>query len=343
MVICTDKKYVFVKVYKTGGTSIYHELRKHSKSQNNLGHMYHHGIIPTGVLQDYNTAVKWFRLSAEQGDVSAQYNLGQMYRNGQGVPQDDKTAVKWYRLAADQGDAYAQYNLGFMYEKGKGVPQDYKTAVKWFRLAAEQGYAFAQFNLGVMYEKGRGVSQDYKTAVKWYRLAAERGHDSGDQRHDDSGVKRKHDHVKSSWIKENIFLELGLDWDKYFKFGFVRNPWDRELSNYFFNSGKLKPPEDISFKEWLNIRLQKNGFIRSHNSPQCDYLTDVNYVARFENYDEEVKYLFNRIGVPMPQPLMHINKTDHKPYYEYYDDIDIMKVHQWYEKDIEMYNYEFGE
>ena len=292
MVICTDKKYVFVKVYKTGGTSIYRELKKHSKSQ---------------------------------------YGLGSMYANGKGVLQDSKTAEKWYKLAAEQGYADAQNNLGHMYRNGTGVLQDYKTALKWYRLAAEQGHASAQYNLGLMYENGDGVSQDYKTAVN----AAEQGHDSG--------VKRKHDHVKSSWIKENAFPELGLDWDKYFKFGFVRNPWDRELSNYFFNSGKLKPPEDISFKEWLNIRLQKNGFIRSHNSPQCDYLTDVNYVARFENYDEEVKYLFNRIGVPMPQPLMHINKTDHKPYYEYYDDIDIMKVHQWYEKDIEMYNYEFGE
>jgi len=326
--ICTDKKYVFVKVYKTGGTSIYRELKKHSKSQYGLGSMYANG---KGVLQDSKTAEKWYKLAAEQGYADAQNNLGHMYRNGTGVLQDYKTALKWYRLAAEQGFAFAQYNLGQMYRKGQGVPQDYKTAVKWYRLAAEQGHASAQYNLGLMYENGDGVSQDYKTAVN----AAEQGHDFG--------VKRKHDHVKSSWIKENAFPELGLDWDKYFKFGFVRNPWDRELSNYFFNSGKLKPPEDISFKEWLNIRLRKNGFISSHNSPQCDYLTDVNYVARFENYDEEVKYLFNRIGVPMPQPLMHINKTDHKPYYEYYDGIDIMKVQQWYEKDIEMYNYEFGE
>tara|TARA_Y100000310_G_scaffold238805_1_gene242328 strand:+ start:239 stop:826 length:588 start_codon:yes stop_codon:yes gene_type:complete len=148
-------------------------------------------------------------------------------------------------------------------------------------------------------------------------------------------------HIESSWMKENKFPELGLDWDEYFKFGFVRNPWDRELSNYFYNGGKLKPPEDISLKEWLNINLRKDGLIRAHNTPQCDYLTDVNYVARFENYAEEVKYLFNRIGVPMSQPLMHINKTSHKPYWEYYDDADIMKVHEWYKKDIEMYNYEF--
>ena len=167
----------------------------------------------------------------------------------------------------------------------------------------------------------------------------------------DSGVKHltriqngeQTRHVESSWIKENIFPKKGLDWDEYFKFGFVRNPWDRELSNYFFNGGKLKPPEDVPFKEFLNAHLFKGGQINITNIPQCDYLIDVNYVARFENYIEEVKYLFNRIDVPMSQPLMHMNKTEHKPYWEYYDDADIIKVEEWYKKDIEMYNYEFGE
>ncbi len=52
-----------------------------------------------------------------------------------------------YRLAAEQGNAYAQFNLGFMYDNGQGVPKDYKTAVKWYRLAAKQRYAPAQYNL----------------------------------------------------------------------------------------------------------------------------------------------------------------------------------------------------
>ena len=76
---------------------------------------------------------------------------------GHGVPQDDKTAVKWYKLAAEQGHALAQYNLGWVYDTGKGVPQDYKTAVKWYTLAAEQGNARAQNNLGLMYDNGKGV------------------------------------------------------------------------------------------------------------------------------------------------------------------------------------------
>jgi TPR repeat protein len=52
------------------------------------------------VQEDDVEAVKWFRLAAEQGDASAQYNLGVMYTNGEGVPKDDVTAARWYRLAA---------------------------------------------------------------------------------------------------------------------------------------------------------------------------------------------------------------------------------------------------
>ena len=81
---------------------------------------------------DFATALREWKPLAKQGYAYAQYNLGQMYRRGQGVPQDYETAVKWYRLAAEQGDATAQNNLGLMYENGQGVPQDYKTAVKWY-------------------------------------------------------------------------------------------------------------------------------------------------------------------------------------------------------------------
>ena len=65
----------------------------------------------------------------------------------------------------------AQYNLGVMHYDGEGVPQDYAEAVKWYRLAADQGYANAQYNLGVMCRDGHGVPQDGAEGVKWYRLA----------------------------------------------------------------------------------------------------------------------------------------------------------------------------
>ena len=127
---------------------------------------------------DYATALKEWKILAEQGHPRAQYNLGQMYRRGDGVPQDYKEAVRWYKLAADQGHAKALYNLGLMYDEGEGVPEDDKEAVRWYKLAAEQGQAKAQYNLGLMYALGKGVPQDRVYAHMWWNIAALTGDDS---------------------------------------------------------------------------------------------------------------------------------------------------------------------
>src|SRR5512135_1801276 len=74
---------------------------------------------------------------------------------------DYKTAYRLFGPLAEQGLPEAQYNLGVMYRKGQGVPEDYVAAAKWWKKAAEQGYAPAQYRLGVMYRKGYGVPQDY--------------------------------------------------------------------------------------------------------------------------------------------------------------------------------------
>ena len=172
--------------------------------------MYENG---KGASQDDKTAVKWYRLAAEQGDAFGQNALGNMYDTGRGVPKDDKESAKWRTLAAEQGNSQSQYNLGVMYEKGRGVPQNDKTAVKWYTLAGEQGDANAQrslkrlqkeiaeqnklrelqarakqgdanaqYQLGTMYDNGQGVPKDVKEAVKWYRLAAEQGDTSSQKR-----------------------------------------------------------------------------------------------------------------------------------------------------------------
>ncbi len=73
------------------------------------------------------------------------------------------------------GDARAQYKVGFMYANGQGVIKDYKEAVKWYKVAAEKGLSAAQYNLGVMFGNGHGVQQDDKKAVQWFRRAAAQG------------------------------------------------------------------------------------------------------------------------------------------------------------------------
>jgi uncharacterized protein len=139
------------------------------EAQYNLGVMYDNG---QGVLKDYVSAMKWYRRAAALGDLQAQMILGWIFEIGHGVTADYGEALKWYRLAADHGDAQAQNNVGLMYAKGKGVQEDDNQAVRWFRLASEQGYPAAQSNLGAMYANGHGVTQDFVRAYMWSNLAA---------------------------------------------------------------------------------------------------------------------------------------------------------------------------
>ena len=63
---------------------------------------------------------------------------------------DYATALRLWHPLAEQGNAHAQFNLGVMYYNSQGVPQDYEAAMTWFRKAAEQGHDNAQFNLGLI-------------------------------------------------------------------------------------------------------------------------------------------------------------------------------------------------
>jgi TPR repeat protein len=143
-----------------------------ASAQFNLGLMYTTG---QGVQQDNAAAALWFRKAAEQRYAPAQSNLGALYLYGRGVTQDDSEAVMWFRRAADQGDAVAEFLLGNQYANGKGVPQDRSEAIIWFQKAAEQRHPVAMLYLGVMYAEGRGAPQDYVRAYMWFSLSAAQG------------------------------------------------------------------------------------------------------------------------------------------------------------------------
>ena len=120
---------------------------------------------------DYATALQEWAPLANQGDAEAQYFLGHMYAEGQGVPRQYGKAAVWFRQAAEQGNGHGQFALGYLYDKGIGVAQDDAEAARWYRKSAEQGITVAQNNLGFMYEHGRGVPQDYVRAYLWYDLS----------------------------------------------------------------------------------------------------------------------------------------------------------------------------
>ena len=128
----------------------------------------------------------FYKLSADQGNELAQLALASCYRYGTGVATNETEAVRYYRLSAEQADASAQYWLGYWYLSvlcelicflfcnelcvlifcihsynfGYGVTKDLKEAVKWYRLSANQGNASAQYWVGYSFYYGLGVDED---------------------------------------------------------------------------------------------------------------------------------------------------------------------------------------
>jgi len=143
-----------------------------AESQFRVGHLVHHGEGGG----DPAEAARWYRRAADQGHAGAQNNLGLLHEAGLGVDRDEAEAARRYQQAAENRLTAGQVNLARLYEEGRGVAQDLGLAAHWYRRAAEDGHAEAQYRLGRLYEQGRGVPADAKRAARWYRKAAHHGH-----------------------------------------------------------------------------------------------------------------------------------------------------------------------
>lgn len=91
----------------------------------------------------FSADLKTTRAQAEQGNAAAQFDLGAIYDQGDGVERNYAEAAKWYRIAAEQGEAAAQYNLAIMYDTGEGVNKDIVQAYAWMGAAEVFGYTGA--------------------------------------------------------------------------------------------------------------------------------------------------------------------------------------------------------
>ena len=89
-------------------------------------------------------AVGFFKQAVAKGSVEANYHLGELYYNGNGVDKSFPTAAGYFEKAANAGMAEAQYMLGVMYRNGQGVTKDISTAKTWLMKAAAQGNAKAE-------------------------------------------------------------------------------------------------------------------------------------------------------------------------------------------------------
>ena len=141
----------------------------------------------------------------------------------------------------------------------------------------------------------------------------------------------------------------------YFKFSLVRNPWARAVSYFHFKKHRKRLAHDMTFGEFCNILSNGNDSSRIndvnfflHGRSALDFLCDetgnstMDFIGTLENFQVDFDFICNKIGIPQKQ-LPHTFKTKHKHYTEYYDDETKELVAEKYKKDIEYFDYKFGE
>ena len=149
-------------------------------------------------------------------------------------------------------------------------------------------------------------------------------------------------------FKKNYYKEF----DKYsdeeiqnmFKFTIVRNPFDRLVSAFFY----LRKHNIIPKKEFIDFIKQdiavKGPDVDPHvhfQYPSAYYEKNVfvDYIARLENIENDWKVIASSIGCPPKLP--HRNRTNHKPYQQYYDKESVEIVKEIYRLDIRWFGYRF--
>jgi hypothetical protein len=176
------------------------------------------------------------------------------------------------------------------------------------------------------------------------------------------------------WYDE---IETGLQVDKniesvlkdptYFKFTFVRNPYDRLLSawkNKIDNPDKepdgregnrqrrkiSKNGERVSFEEFVNLLYEQrdsSSLFDKHWAPQhCLLLLpfiDYDFIGKIENFNDDFEYVLKKIDAKpeiIQQISMRINQTPRTRRNDFYTDDLRDKVYEIYEKDFELFGYQ---
>ena len=154
------------------------------------------------------------------------------------------------------------------------------------------------------------------------------------------------------------------NWNKFFKFTTVRNPWARKLSTFSYIKKRAEEFKkvDLGFDNWFREKALRidaecanfKEYLKKYCEPnkkrnrQLDWILDndgnnmLDFIGKVENLDNDMKYAFKQIGLPEPK-LVHTNKSNHLPYMDVYDEqwmID--KVAERYKDDIKYFDYEFG-
>lgn len=138
------------------------------------------------------------------------------------------------------------------------------------------------------------------------------------------------------------------DYEGYFKFAFVRNPWDRVVSCYCSKILKkdhnaFQECYDKDFNYFVNFINQQDLTVADpHIRLQSTLfpLDELDYLGRFETFEEDLKYILSILKLDyVPIPKKNISKHQH--YSHYYNEGSKNIIAKKYKKDIKNFGYQF--
>jgi hypothetical protein len=151
------------------------------------------------------------------------------------------------------------------------------------------------------------------------------------------GIMFAPQHLRSKDLK-NKFLKKS-EFDSYFKFSFVRNPYDRVISEYLYNKN-IENFDINNFRKWLYEYYEKIDY--DHKLLQYEFLYEgdkllVDFVGRFENLKEDFSYVCKKININVELP--HLQKKQSKSNIDLLEKKDLDFIYDIHKKDFEIFNY----
>lgn len=161
--------------------------------------------------------------------------------------------------------------------------------------------------------------------------------------------KRAHD-LRSSAHPPAVDVREAFpdEWSEYFKFCFVRNPYERAVSDYLYLTRKFSNPPPFSdyLRELSRTGRDFHGRTKHDNWPMytIDGEVAMDFVGRYENLHDDFRIAMQRIGLPDVAMTGSEKRRDYtRPWRDYYQPGDRERVEALYGSEIEMFGYEFGE
>lgn len=141
-------------------------------AQNELADCYKNGTV---VKKNIDEANRLYELSAQNGYFRSMNKIAAAYYNGENGEKNLKKAIEIFQKLADLGYPPAIYNIGISFNTGNGVVFDKQKAVEFFKRSYELGYGSGAYQLGYMYAEGDGVPKNMYSALDWFVKGAELG------------------------------------------------------------------------------------------------------------------------------------------------------------------------